>query len=76
MPPSTSADTTLLMESAMKPAWLYATSVRTSGYSSPSSSSTSSASRATATVLAPASLKTIRHTLSAPSYRASVSRSL
>jgi hypothetical protein len=55
------------MESAMNPAWLYATSTFMAGYSSSSWPSTVCTERATVTVLAPASLYTRIPTASLPS---------
>ena len=74
-PPRTSAETTLSMDSEMKPAWEWATSAVTPGNSPRRSSRTSSTREATSTLLAPDSLKTRRPTASRPLYRARDSRS-
>ncbi len=63
------------MASAMKPAWLDATRTVTAGYSARSWSRAVLTVRATATVLAPLSLNTRMPTASAPSMRASDTRS-
>ena len=65
-PPRISAWTTLLIESSMKVAWLYAISAVKSDHCSLRTARVSCTSSDTATVLAPDSLKTRSPTASLP----------